>query len=240
MKPELSLVIPFFNEEENIEKVSAGISNVLDDAGISYELILVDNGSSDRTNELIRTRCADDPRCKLVEVKVNCGYGNGVLAGLRHASGDILGFTVGDGQSSPTAVIKVFEKLEAEGLDLCKARREIRHDGSTRAAVSKWGNRVFHWAFPVLGTTDINGTPKLFTSLLYQKVDPKSTDWFLDAEIVIKAHWLGARVGEADVESPPREAGSSNVRWTTLVEFLRNVARFRWGREIRDWRARSI
>lgn len=240
MKPELSLVIPFFNEQDNVEKVATGISTVLDAAGISHELILVDNGSADRTNELILSHVSGDPRCKLVEVKVNRGYGLGVLEGLRHASGQVRGFTVGDGQSSPHAVVRVFEKLKKDGLDLCKARREIRHDGSTRAAVSKWGNRIFEWSFPLLRTHDINGTPKLFTAELYEKLEPTSTDWFLDAEIVIKAHWLGASIGEAEVESPPRETGSSNVRWTTLVEFLRNVARFRWGRKIRAWKARSI
>lgn len=239
MKPVVSLVIPFYNEEANVKKVATGLSRALGETGLSYELILVDNGSRDRTQELIRSTLRDDASARLVEVENNRGYGGGVLAGLKEAHGEILGFAAGDGQSDPKAVVQVLNKLRSEGLDLCKADRGIRHDGWLRAAISKWGNRVFQWSFPGIGTRDINGTPKLFTAALYEKMKPSSTDWFLDAEIVIKAHWLGASVGETGVESPPREEGTSNVRWITLLEFLRNVARFRWGREMREWKQRE-
>jgi N-formylglutamate amidohydrolase len=75
---------------------------------------------------------------------------------------------------------------------------------------------------------DINGTPKVFTRELHQRLELRSKDWFVDAEVMLKAHDLGARFAEVEVEFHRREAGASHVRASAVVEFLRNMLRYRF------------
>jgi glycosyltransferase involved in cell wall biosynthesis len=227
--PLLSLVVPFFNESVTVIRVAEALLSTLRHAGLPHELLMVDNGSRDDTREYIEAAVRTHAAARLVVVPANLGYGWGVLEGLRQARGDVLGFMVGDGQVKPEAVVAVYRKLVEDDLSLCKAARTVRHDGAQRAALTRIGNRVFRWCFPQLTTTDINGTPKLFTRDLYVHAQLNSKDWFIDAELMIKAALAGAAVGEVMVESPARERGASHVRWGTVAEFLRNVARYRWG-----------
>ena len=239
-QPLLSVVIPFYNEADNVSAVSGLLAAALSAAKIPHELLLIDNGSTDATRRLAQAVADTEPGARVVVVERNRGYGGGVLAGLAASRGEVVGFMTGDGQVKPEAVVAVYRRLTGGGLDFCKALREVRHDGWKRAALSRWGNGLFRACFPVLRTQDINGTPKLMTRALYERLKPTSTDWFLDAEVVIKAHLLGASIAEVRVESPARQAGESNVRWTTVVEFLRNLARYRWGRALADWQTGSL
>lgn len=237
--PKLSIVIPFFNEENTVTAVAESLIVALEHAGIPHEVLLVDNGSSDATRQRAKAVAEAQPAARLVVVAHNHGYGGGVLAGLAASVGDVLGFITGDGQVKPDAVVTVYRRLVESEFDFCKAIRQVRHDGWQRAVLSQWGNRVFRWCFPMLRTVDINGSPKLFTRPLYERLRLSSTDWFLDAEIVIKSHVAQAAIGEVGVESPPRQAGESHVRWSTVIEFLRNLARYRWGHALTEWQAGS-
>lgn len=225
----LSLVIPFFNESVNVTTVSEQVIAELRKAGISYELLLVDNGSHDDTRQRIQAVVQEHPEARLVIVERNVGYGAGVLEGLRHANGDVLGFMWGDGQVDPQSVVQVYQKVIQEGLAFCKATRVVRHDGWRRALLTSVGNRLFRWCFPAIRTWDINGNPKVFTREWYGQLTLTSMDWFLDAECVIKTSLAGVPMGEVPTESPPRQAGRSHVRWRTVVEFAWNLVRYRWG-----------
>jgi len=223
----LSVVIPFFNESTNVSAVAEPLVLALRQAGISYELVLVDNGSWDDTRQHIHATVAKHPEARLVVVERNHGYGWGILEGLRHARGDVLGFIMGDGQVKPESVVRVYQTLIQENLEFCKGTRVVRYDGWQRVLLTRWGNRLFRLCFPTLKTSDINGTPKLFTRRLYEQMKPRSTDWFLDAELVIKASTARVAMGEVPVESPPRQLGRSHVNWGTVMEFLWNLLRYR-------------
>src|SRR3989338_1815849 len=94
---ELSLVIPFYNEQENAASVVKDLQRAL--AKEDYELILVDNGSRDSTNQILSSLCfADSKHLKLVHVVKNEGYGNGIIIGLSHAHSPYVGYAWGDGQ----------------------------------------------------------------------------------------------------------------------------------------------
>jgi len=87
-----------------------------------------------------------------------------------------------------------------------------------------------------LGAIDINGSPKLFSRKVFEQMDLRSADWFLDPEIIVKAHHLGLRVIEIDVEGYARHGGVSNVRLDTCVEFVGNIGRYRFGDALEAWR----
>jgi glycosyltransferase involved in cell wall biosynthesis len=227
--PAFSLVLPFYNEEASAEETVSGLIGELARSGVVCELILVDNGSRDGTPSILKRLAEENPCAKVVTVAVNEGYGWGIICGLKQATAPNVGFMCGDGQIAPADVARVYRRLAEEGLDLCKVVRVVRHDGFKRRLISKLYNAIFPWFFPAR-SRDINGTPKLMRRRCYEEIAPGSRDWFIDAEIMIKAAEKAYTIGEVEVEFHPRPGGQSNVRFSTAVEFVRNMIRYRWKR----------
>ncbi|PIX44275.1 glycosyltransferase family 2 protein, partial [archaeon CG_4_8_14_3_um_filter_38_5] len=107
--PELSLAIPLYNEEANVAGLLGRLAKLLSANNLDYEIIAVDNGSIDRTGELISEFAKRNMRVRKVVVKVNEGYGNGVLRGLHKCRGDFVGFLWGDNQIPLSIIISVFK-----------------------------------------------------------------------------------------------------------------------------------
>ena len=118
---EISIVIPFFNEEPNVEAVLTGITNLFSSDSINYEIIAVNNGSTDKTGEIIEKICKSNSQVKIVYIPVNHGYGNGILEGLKIASGKFLGYADGDGQNDGESIIGCYKELQiSPELELAK------------------------------------------------------------------------------------------------------------------------
>ncbi len=235
---EISLVLLFYNEEENVLRVVNELRAVLTGAGFNFNLVLVDNGSRDRTPELIRRLAGDDPRLTPVTVTDNLGFGWGVISGLAAAEGAWVGYMGGDGQVEPDEVVRLLE-LTGSGFDLIKVRRRERQDGFVRSWIS---NVYVMMTCLVFGLPfyDVNATPRIFRREWLEKFRLASKDWFLDAELLIKAHLLGLSVREVPIVFRKREGGSSNVNLATIFEFLVNIARFRFGKELREWKRENL
>ena len=224
--PELSLVVPLFNEERNVERVAASLAREFEAQGLDYELVLVVNGSQDGTPAEVERLARANSRIRPVRLEQNAGYGGGILAGLARCQGEFIGYTWGDGQVSAADHVAIFLKLKREGLDLCKACRVERHDGWRRKVVT----RVYNFIFPLLfrvSSGDSNGCPKIFRHEAFLRLQVTSRDWFIDPEIMIKSQRLGLAVGEVRVVFHAREHGASNVGLKTIVEFVRNMIRYR-------------
>ncbi len=231
-----SLVIPFYNEEKNISGVVSGLVSNFERVSTDYELILVDNGSVDKSPQILENLANENrDRIKVVHVPVNQGYGWGVINGLKQASGEIVGYMWGDGQIKPEDVIRVFNHLNDGDCDLVKAKRVVRRDGVIRRILSVAYNLLFLIMFSMT-TMDINGSPKIFKGELLETLHPESKDWFIDGEILIKARYLKLKVGEIPVEFLHREQGKSHVRFNTIFEFARNMLNYRFGRGIKQWK----
>ncbi|AQS59279.1 glycosyltransferase family 2 protein [Desulforamulus ferrireducens] len=224
-KPLLSLVLPMYNEEANAAKVTKELLQELSKEDINHELVLVDNGSTDRTGIILTQLSQEHPTVKVVKVMQNQGYGWGIINGLKWANGDYLGFMGGDGQIDPRDVTRVFREAVNNDYHLCKVNRYRREDGALRNVVSYIFNKLFVYTFKV-NVGDINGSPKIMTRYCYEQLGLTSKDWFLDAEIMLKAHDLALKIGEVPVVFRRRQGGSSSVRLKTLWEFLRNIAAY--------------
>ena len=230
----VSLALLFYNEEENVIPVVAVLKDALTGAGMDFELILVDNGSRDRTPDLIHELVSNDPRLKKVTVNENLGYGWGAINGLNAASGEWIGFMAGDSQIDPEDVVKLLNQRQS-GCDLIKVRRTLRQDGFIRAWISNMYVMMVSVLFG-LPFYDINATPRIFRRQWLDSFMLTSKDWFLDAEILIKAKFLGLTVKEIPIIFRKREAGKSNVNLLTVFEFLKNIVRFRFGKELSQWK----
>ena len=138
----------------------------------------------------------------------------------------MLGWCWGDGQVSASVLPRLVTALEA-GADLAKTTRSERRDGPWRHLVTTMYAATMRMSG--VNDGDVNGCPKLMTRAAFEAIQPSATDWFLDAETVIKAEALGMQIAQENVVMRPRAAGESKVRMRTLGEFALNIGRWKLG-----------
>lgn len=137
---DISVVIPIYNEEENLETLHRRLRETMDRLGKSYEIVLVDDGSSDRSVEIIHRLIAGDPHLKLIEFNRNYGQHAAVFAGFEHARGDVVVTLDADLQNPPEEIPKLIAKIE-EGYDIVGGLRGRRRDSALRKIPSWLVNR---------------------------------------------------------------------------------------------------
>jgi glycosyltransferase involved in cell wall biosynthesis len=237
---DLSLAIPLYDEERNVECVTRDLMDVLDATDLNYEIVLVDNGSRDSTGRLIDklTRTYAN-RLRRVSIPVNEGYGLGVIKGLEPCRGRFVGYLVGDGQVDPADVPKIYEAARTAPGHLAKGYRIGRKDGSMRKMLSLIYNTSFRLFYGVK-VRDVSGTPKVLARDLLDTLGPKSRNSFFDAELLIKANALGIGVVEVPIQDHSRRAGRSHVDLNVIRGMFATLARYRFSRELRRWKSNNI
>lgn len=234
---DLSLVIPAYNEAGGIGPVVGRLMDAFSHAGYRLEAIVVDNGSNDGTGAVLAQMQGQHPDLRVHRVDINRGYGNGILQGLPLATADWVGMIPADGQVDAEDVVRLYEAaLASDGRIVAKVRRRFRLDGANRKVVSVAYNLLVLILWPGLGTLDTNGSPKLLRREDLQSMQLESTGWFLDPELMIKAHYLGLRVLEVNVFARMRGTGLSHVRASTCWEFLVELLRYRFTGVLARWR----
>lgn len=142
---DLSVVVPVYNEEENLEPLIHELRSALDPLGKRYELILVDDGSTDGTYGVLSRLHEAEPRLKVLRFKRNFGQTAAVAAGLAYAQGEVIVAMDGDGQNDPKDIPALLEKLE-EGFDLVSGWRSPRRDPFwSRRLPSRIANGLISW-----------------------------------------------------------------------------------------------
>jgi len=234
---DLSIVMPAYNEEEVVAVTARHLFQAFAKAGYRLELVAVDNGSTDRTGEILHALQPECPGLRVHRVPVNEGYGNGILQGIPLATADWVGMIPSDGQVDAEDVVRLFESAAAtNGNIVAKVRRRFRMDGPVRKIVSIAYNLFVLALWPTLGTLDVNGTPKLLRRDRLLALQLTSKRWFLDPELMIKAHYMGLRVLELNVFARMRGTGLSHVRASTCWEFFRELLVYRFSGLIPRWR----
>ncbi len=138
----LSVVIPFFNEEGNIPDLFSRLIPVLNNTGVPYEVICVDDGSRDRTLELLKSHAEKNPgRVVVLELVRNAGQHPAIMAGFRHVSGEWIITLDADLQNPPEQIPKLLAKMR-EGFDVVGGVRQERQDSFFRKFASRQVNRL--------------------------------------------------------------------------------------------------
>jgi cellulose synthase/poly-beta-1,6-N-acetylglucosamine synthase-like glycosyltransferase len=226
--PDVSFVMPCYNEEEVLDYSVPKLMDAFQQAGYRLELIAVDNGSTDSTGEVIAALKQRYPDIVPTRVAVNAGYGNGLLHGIPLCTAPWIGLIPADGQVDAEDVVRLYEAAAATKLRVrAKVRRRFRMDGFVRKVVSTSYNVFVRILWPGLASIDVNGSPKLLPADVIRAMDLQSKDWLLDPEIMVKAHQMGLRVLEFNVFARMRGAGLSHVRATTCWEFFSRLLMFR-------------
>jgi glycosyltransferase involved in cell wall biosynthesis len=240
LAPELSLIMPCYNEQDSIPYTIPQLVQAFEKAGHRLELVACDNGSKDRSGELIQSFAAQGMPVVYHRVEPNEGYGNGVLKSIHVCSAPWIGVIPADGQVDAEDVARLFEALKhTDGMVLGKVRRRFRMDGPLRKVVSILYNLFVWMLWPKLGSIDVNGTPKILHRDVLAVMELESKKWFLDPEIMIKAHYLGVRTLEMNVFARMRSNGLSHVRASTCVEFFISLLSFKFGGALNAWRKKN-
>ncbi len=237
---ELSVVVPLYDEEPNVEPLTEQLAHALGSLGIDYEMVLVDNGSRDGTAaEIDRMSRMFGEAVVKATVPENRGFGLGVITGLRLCRGKFVGFMPGDLQVEPSTTARLYEIAKANPGHLVKALRSVRHDGLLRALLSRTYNGLFR-LFYGIHVKDVNGIPKIFPGEFSPRLDLRTYGSFFDAELLIKITALNCKVLEVPTISGERRAGRSKVYVSTVLEMLWDLLRFRFGSELKTWRALAL
>ena len=230
------MIVPCYNEEQVLTPTLRQLIDAFAEDGIDLELVCVDNGSSDRTGEILQEFVLKGDPVKPTRVEVNIGYGNGVLHAIPLCRGKWIGIIPADGQVDAKDVVKLFNVLrETDGKVVGKVRRRFRLDGLKRKVISVAYNMFVFLLWPRLGSIDVNGSPKILPAEAMRKMDLQSKQWFLDPELMVKAQKLGLQVLEMNVFAQMRSGGTSHVRMGTCWEFFSKLLKLRFGGAIGKW-----
>ena len=228
--PEISVVVLAYRSASTITSFVDSLVDSLEKEKLSWEIVLVGNyfeGVGDQTPEVVRGIAVRDSRIKAVaEIKKGM-MGWDMKSGLQAATGKKLAVIDGDGQMPSIDVIRVYQLMKTNGLDFAKTYRAERNDGSYRRLISVVYNVLFKLLFPGINAWDMNSKPKIMTRKFYEKVNLESNGWFIDAEIMIFARRLQAKIGEVETVFHSMDSRPSFVKPLSILEFLGNLFWYR-------------
>ena len=203
----LSLIIPCYNEQDNLPLLFKKLLKIQ----VKFnEIILVDNGSTDNTSLIIEDFIKNNDSCiKILKIKKNIGYGNGIMSGIRKSSGQIVAWTHADLQTDPQDVVDAYEYFISKNEDcnfILKGKRKKR----------KFFDKLFTSLMSVVSSiafnirlSDINAQPKMFSRNFIKYIDNAPNDFSLDLFILVKAIKLNYTILEYPVIFKNRNYGIS-------------------------------
>lgn len=200
----LSIVLPAYNEEANIEAAVTRSVEVASRHCADYEVIVVDDGSADRTAALVEKLAADNPHVRLVQHQVNQGYGGALKSGFLAAEMDLVFFTDSDNQFDLDE-LGVFLDL-IQSVDVVAGYRIKRRDPFFRRLNARAWNYLVRALFYV-PVRDIDCAFKLFRREVFDGLELNSVGAMVNTELMVKLGRSGYRVVEVGVSHFPRTAG---------------------------------
>ncbi len=221
----LSIFFPCYNEEGNIERVTRAALDVAPQFADRFEIILVDDGSSDRTGEIADSLAAEIPQVRAVHNRPNLGYGGAVARGLNESQMEWVFFTDGDGQFDIRELPRLVELLDR--CDLAVGYRLNRADNAIRRLNAFcWG--VLIRALFGLKVRDIDCAFKLLPKSLIGAIELHSDGAMISAELLAKARYRGLRIAEVGVSHHPRTAGEqTGANLKVILKAFRELFRLR-------------
>jgi len=224
----ISAALPAHNEEANIEQAVSELQSVLCEICTDgdYEVVVVDDGSTDRTAEIVLKLAEADPRVRLVQHDVNQGYGQTVKDGLMAGTLDYVFFTDSDLQFDVWELERLVSHLDR--ADVVCGYRIDRQD--------PWNRRVIAWGWNALvrvmfyvPVRDIDCAFKIFRREALQELDIQSTGALINTELMVKLGRSGYGVAEVGVNHFPRVGGEqSGAKVSVILTAFREL--FRWRR----------
>lgn len=204
----LTIFFPCYNESSNVAAMIEQAAKVGEEYGVDYEILVVDDGSTDNTTDVVRQSAGRYPKVRLVRHERNQGYGAALRTGLSNATKDLVFLTDGDNQFRIHDIEKLFSKIDS--CDVVTGYRLSRQDRAHRRLNGKlwtWLTRTL-FGLPV---RDVDCAFKLFRKKCLQGLTLKSNQLLIHAEILARLKKKGFKIQEIGVPHYPRTAGKATA-----------------------------
>ncbi|MCC6805895.1 MAG: glycosyltransferase family 2 protein [Deltaproteobacteria bacterium] len=205
-RSDLSVILPIYNERENLSPLLAEIDEALSGAGLNYEIIAVDDGSTDGSTAVLKQLCEKNPRVRVVLFRRNAGQTAAFDAGFRYATGRLVVTMDSDRQNDPHDIPRMIEMLQEGHYDLISGWRKKRKDG---AVLRRLPSLIANWVIRRVTKTKIHDLGCSLKVYRREITDELRLYGEMHRFIAPLAEGIGAKVGEFVVNHRAREAGTS-------------------------------
>lgn len=214
-KIDISIIIPIYNESENVEILYQEISEVFAATNRTYEVVFVDDCSSDQSLDKLTEIASSDRRVKVIEFQRNFGQTAAVSAGIEESVGEVIIPMDGDLQNDPADIPKLIEKLE-EGYSVVSGWRKKRKDAFVRVLPSKIANWVISWAMRV----KIHDNGCALKAYRREVIEGVQLYGEMHRFITVYAAWSGGKITEIEVNHRPRIYGKSKYGFSRVIKVI--------------------
>ena len=200
----ITIFFPCYNEEKNVTRVTLEAIEVARRISDDYEIIIVNDGSRDRTGEIAERLAEENPAVRVIHHDGNKGYGAALQTGFKNASKELVFYTDGDGQFKIEEITRLLPLIEE--ADIVSGRRTCRQDPFMRKVNAfLWGALVN--ALFKINIHDVDSAFKLYKRKIFDEITLTSQGALIDTEILAKARAKGYTITEVGVSHFPRLAG---------------------------------
>src|SRR6202140_1663060 len=220
----LSIVIPIHNEEPSILPLYDRLTAVLESVQKPYEIIVVDDASTDRSFDLLANLVEIDSRLKVIRLRRNFGQTAALSAGFDEAQGSVIISLDGDLQHDPSDIPALLAKIE-EGYDIASGRRKHRVDNSL---TRKFPSRIANWLMAKASGMELHDFGTTFKAYRAEILKDINLYGELHRFIPALAGLYGARVAEVPIHNVPRAAGESHYGLSRTVNVLLDILTIRF------------
>ncbi len=216
---EISVVMPAYNEEANVADTVRRCAAALAQIPGGYEVLVVDDGSRDRTREVLEAVHAEVPALRVLAQDRNRGYGAAIRRGILESRGRLVATIDSDGQFDPADIPAMRERM-VDGIQCVAGYRTAKKDTIPRV-IANWGYNLLVKALIGLDFRDSQCALKVFDGDLIRTIRTEAVGFTFPSEILVKLINMDYRVVEAPVAHAHRSAGQSNIRFfrTTRIMF---------------------
>lgn len=214
--PEVTVLVPVYDEADSVAELAARVTAVFEALGRSFEILFVDDGSTDGTSARVREVHATEPRVKLVRLRRNFGKAAALCAGLDHARGELIVTMDGDLQDDPEEIPRFLARLEEGELDLVSGWKRRRMDPVSK----RYPSRLFNWVTRRLASVDLHDFNCGFKVYRREVLEQIAIYGELHRYIPVLASRRGFLVGEIEVRHHARRHGVSKYGWDRFYKGL--------------------
>jgi glycosyltransferase involved in cell wall biosynthesis len=218
----LSIIIPLFNEEESLPELSEWIVRVVTANSYSYEVIMIDDGSTDNSWQVIEQISANNANFKGIKFQRNYGKSAALNEGFKAAKGDVVITMDADMQDSPDEIPELRRMILEEGFDIVSGWKQKRYDPITKTIPTKLFNAATRWSSGINNLHDFNCGLKAYKLKVVKSIEVYGE---MHRYIPVIAKWAGFRkIGEKIVEHRARKYGITKFGWERFINGFLDLA----------------
>ncbi len=219
---DVSIIIPLYNEDESLPELSEWIERVVTANNLTYEVIMIDDGSTDNSWQVIEQIAQRNPNVKGIKFQRNYGKSGALNEGFKAAQGDVVITMDADMQDSPDEIPELRRMIVEDGYDLVSGWKQKRHDPLSKTIPTKFFNAATRWSSGIKNLHDFNCGLKAYKLKVIKSIEVYGE---MHRYIPVIAKWAGFRkIGEKVVEHRPRKYGVTKFGWERFVNGFLDLA----------------